>query len=245
MASLLAEPTSQGETKDPAPTADDIKSDAKIATDPTPTADDDEEEEANYIVSETKSIKDLLAADADDVALQKYKESLIGTTATVDGAIPVEIIELRLLFAERAPLIIPFNTTEKQVVHVLKENEQYICQLIFKVNNEIVSGLKFNRIITRSGIRVDKETIMVGSFAPNAEPIVFKLEEDIVPGGFLSRGTYTSKIKLQGKAFQKNIILDLVFILSLTFFLSLVLSFSRFSFRRRRQNSSCRCSIQI
>jgi hypothetical protein len=70
---------------------------------------------------------------------------------------------------------------------------------------------------------------MVGSFAPNAEPIVFKLEEDIVPGGFLSRGTYTSKIKLQGKAFQKKHYFRSCLYLFLTSF-SFSFSFSRFHF---------------
>ena len=189
----LADPTSdpppsQGETKTKNVDEDDVV----------------EEEDSNYVVSEKKTVAELMEdKEGEDEAMKKYKESLLGVNTLTNNndpnAAPVEIIELRLLFVGRDPLIIPLGKqmgdNTAAVVH-LKENEQYVCQLVFAVNKEIVSGLKFLRQVYRSGIRVDKEQIMVGSYAPTATPIVFKLEEDIVPGGMLARATYRSKIKL-------------------------------------------------
>lgn len=180
MASLAASP---GESKDPTPSA----------------INDDDEDVSNYNAPATATVADLIAKDADDVALQKYKASLLGAgvVATDASAPPVEIIELRMLFAGREPLVIPLGaTTATSDIVVLKESEEYTCQLVFKVNNEIVSGLKFCRSVYRSGIRVDRESIMVGSYAPVAEPIVYQLEEDQVPSGMFARATYKSKIIL-------------------------------------------------
>ena len=188
MGSLAAAPA-EGETKEPT-TAEGV---VEVVVDP------------NYKQPEKVSVSALLEKDNDDEAMKKYKESLLGpaVTAADPNAKPVEIMELRLLFEGRDPLIIPFHreetpTTkaETAVVVRLKESESYTCQLVFKVNHEIVSGLQFVRGIYRKGIRVDKEQIMVGSFAPSNDPVVFKLEEDAVPSGMLARGTYKSFIKL-------------------------------------------------
>lgn len=185
MASLAAAPT-EGETKEPT-TAEGV---VEVVVDP------------NYKQPEKVSVSALLEKDNDDEAMKKYKESLLGpaVTAADPNAKPVEIMELRLLFEGRDPLIIPFHredTTKAETAVVrLKESESYTCQLVFKVNHEIVSGLQFVRGIYRKGIRVDKEQIMVGSFAPSNDPVVFKLEEDAVPSGMLARGTYKSFIKL-------------------------------------------------
>jgi hypothetical protein len=155
------ETTNQGETKEPILDNND-GGDDEIETDP------------KYKTSEKVSIKELMNKDADDKALQKYKESLLGTGGNGTSGEPVTIIELRMLFEGRDPLVIPLSqkgTRAKEVV-ILKENEPYTCQVVFQVNNEIVSGLQLLRIVTRSGIRVDKDQIMIGSYAPSTNPIV-------------------------------------------------------------------------
>ena len=189
MASLTAP---QGETKEP------------TTTTTTDDHDDETEVDPNYKTSEKVTVSDLMSKDADDAALQKYKESLLGAgnaSGTNKDAKPVKIIELRMLFEGREPLIIPLDSGDAAAkatpeVVILKENTPYTCQVVFQVNNEIVSGLKFLRSVYRSGIRVDKEQIMVGSYAPSDTSIVYELEQDVVPGGMLARATYKSKIKL-------------------------------------------------
>lgn len=45
-----------------------------------------------------------------------------------------------------------------------------------------------------SGIRVSKDTDMMGSFAPNAKKTYeFPFSEDTVPDGMLARGKYVAK----------------------------------------------------
>ena len=46
------------------------------------------------------------------------------------------------------------------------------------------------------GISVDQSKGMLGTFAPQKEPYVHTLKEDITPSGVLARGVYSAKIKV-------------------------------------------------
>ena len=39
----------------------------------------------------------------------------------------------------------------------------------FRVQHEVLSGLKYLQVVKRKGIRVDKDEQMLGSYAPNTE----------------------------------------------------------------------------
>ena len=67
------------------------------------------------------------------------------------------------------------------IKELFKEGAEYTIGIEFKVNNEIVSGLRYNQVVTRKGIKVDKMNLMVGSYAPRADDYTFTTELDEAP----------------------------------------------------------------
>lgn len=81
----------------------------------------------------------------------------------------------------------------------------------FRVQNEVVVGLKYLHAVKLKGIRVDRAEEMVGSYAPQAEAYEKKFLPDqgnpcnflysylikcfIAPSGLLARGTYHVRSK--------------------------------------------------
>ena len=55
-------------------------------------------DDANYQPPPEKTIDDLVKADADDPALQRYKEALLGSAVAGSGAVIAELWHLRPLF---------------------------------------------------------------------------------------------------------------------------------------------------
>ena len=179
--------------------------------------DDDAPEIDNYVVAAAASVDELMSKDADDVELAAYKAKLLGLGA---GGAPVQddandakhvaVIELRLHFEDRdAPLIIPLSEESggaegdvatgaggEPPVYVLKEGQDHRRELVFKVSREICLGLKFLQSVYRRGIRVDKEQIMVGSYPPKNELVVFSFPVDTVPSGMLARAKYQARIQV-------------------------------------------------
>ncbi|XP_053750249.1 rho GDP-dissociation inhibitor 3 isoform X1 [Panthera pardus] len=78
----------------------------------------------------------------------------------------------------------------KNQVFVLKEGVDYKVKITFKVNKEIVSGLKCLHHTYRQGLRVDKAVYMVGSYGPSAQEYEFVTPVEEVPRGALVRGAY-------------------------------------------------------
>ena len=72
----------------------------------------------------------------------------------------------------------------------LKEGTEYRLKLTFRVQNDVVSGLKYLQVVKRKGIRVDKTEEMVGSYGPRAEPYEKKFGWESVPSGMIARGKY-------------------------------------------------------
>jgi Rho GDP-dissociation inhibitor len=63
----------------------------------------------------------------------------------------------------------------------------------FRVQHEVLSGLKYVQIVKRKGIRVSKDEEMLGSYAPNTtdKPTYEKkFAPDEAPSGMLARGKY-------------------------------------------------------
>ncbi|KAM9179401.1 rho GDP-dissociation inhibitor 3 isoform 1-T1 [Mergus octosetaceus] len=73
---------------------------------------------------------------------------------------------------------------------VLKEGVDYRVKVSFKVNREIVCGLKCLHLTYRRGRPVDRDVFMVGSYAPRAEEYEVVTPAEEVPRGRLVRGSY-------------------------------------------------------
>lgn len=82
---------------------------------------------------------------------------------------------------------------------VIKEGCSYRLQISFRVQNELVSGLKYKHAVYRKGIRLDRTEEMLGSFGPDAAKVNEVLVPpprsgwETAPSGMMARATYDVK----------------------------------------------------
>ncbi|XP_028267706.1 rho GDP-dissociation inhibitor 1 [Parambassis ranga] len=177
--------------------------------DPTPeqlaaiaAANEEGDSAVNYKPPAQKSLQEIQELDKDDESLRKYKETLLGSTDVVadPGAPNVQVVRMTLM-CETAPhpLVLDLQgdlESFKKNPFTLKEGVEYRIKINFKVNKEIVSGLKYIQQTFRKGVKVDKSDYMVGSYGPRAsEEYEFLTPLEESPKGMLARGTYNIKSK--------------------------------------------------
>lgn len=163
--------------------------------------DDEDETEGKYKTPAQKSIKDIIAADAEDESLRRYKETLLkgagGGEEYWPGKGNVILRKMSVQVEGRPDLEIDLDKTDesqlKKMKFVVKEGAKYRLMLTFNVQREIVSGFRFINKITRKGLPVDKNNNMLGSYAPSKDCHEWRSPEDEFPTGMLSRGSYTVK----------------------------------------------------
>merc|ERR1711977_504049 len=163
----------------------------------------------NYNPGEKIDMKTLQETDAEDESLKKYKEALLGKmddlSAPSDDPRRVVIQSMVIIFEDRPAGNLEFKLSSedeiaafKKASIVFKEGCHYKIQVNFRVQHEIVSGLKYLNQVYRKGIRAVKEEEMLGSFGPQRDnhSVTFpKQGWDQAPKGTLARGTYTAKSK--------------------------------------------------
>ena len=158
-------------------------------------------------MSPKKTVSELLAQDASDDSLARYKASLLGgvasSSSTSSAKFPSDprqvIFERVEIVAEgQQPIVMDiYDPNLKSKPFVLKEGVTFNPVLHFYVQHEIVSGLRFEIKIYKMGIKVDSSEEVIGSFAPSgAKAIVYKLPEENAPTGFIGRGSYSAEAKL-------------------------------------------------
>lgn len=164
-------------------------------------AENEEPEPVNYKPPAQKTVKEIHELDKDDESLRKYKEALLGPGITeADPNVPnVQVIRMSLV-CESAPepLILDLCgdlEAFKKQAFVLKEGVEYRIKISFKVNQEIVSGLKYVQQTFRKGMKIDKSDYMVGSYGPRASEYDFLTTVEEAPKGLLARGNYVIKSK--------------------------------------------------
>merc|ERR1719384_1071008 len=154
---------------------------------------DEPEMTDGYNVPDKVAVDDLMKKDADDEALQKYKAALLGDAK---GKI-IDENDKRLIFfdqlvveptgddSKRDPIEIdPAKCSADTIAFQLKEKATYRVKIKFRVQRDIVTGLKRFQVVKRKGIKVDKSTDMMGSYAPNAaKTYEHPFPEDTVPDG--------------------------------------------------------------
>ncbi|XP_041784072.1 rho GDP-dissociation inhibitor 1 isoform X2 [Anopheles merus] len=159
-----------------------------------------EEHDSNYQPPPQKTIEEIMAADAEDESLRKYKEALLGEAQVekiiFDESDPRKVIvkKLALLVADRDPMELDLTgdlTKLKKNVFVIKEGIQYKIRIDFVVQREIVHGLKYVQKTYRMGVPVDKMVQMVGSYPPKKEIQSYTTPFEEAPSGMMARGTYS------------------------------------------------------
>ncbi|XP_065119190.1 rho GDP-dissociation inhibitor 1 [Paramisgurnus dabryanus] len=164
-------------------------------------AENEDTESVNYKPPAQKSLQEIQELDKDDESLRKYKEALLGAGGVaVDPNAPnVQVTRLTLM-CETAPAPLTLDLqgdleSFKKQSFILKEGVEYKIKITFKVNKEIVSGLKYVQQTFRKGVKIDKTDYMVGSYGPRPTEYEFLTPLEEAPKGLLARGTYTIKSK--------------------------------------------------
>jgi len=163
-----------------------------------------------YKVGEKKTIDEYANLDAEDESLARWKQSLGIAPGASAGSIgepgdtrKVVILELSLLIAGRDPVVIDLtkpNAVETLQEHpfTIKEGVEYRMKVRFRVQHEVISGLRYLQLVKRKGIKVDKSEEMMGSFGPNTKENPFwekTFAEEEAPSGMLYRGHYDAHSK--------------------------------------------------
>lgn len=166
-----------------------------------------------YHVGEKKTIEEYTKLDAEDESLAKWKASL--GLADNNDAYPVKagdkrkvvIVEMSLRFPgqpELTPIEINLEDAQgntiagKEIKFNIKEKSIYQFVIKFRVQHEIITGLKYLHLIKKTGIRVDKLEEPLGSYAPNTKdkPYYEKVFNEVeAPSGMLARGSYSAITK--------------------------------------------------
>lgn len=172
----------------------------------------DEEQQAQnvpeYKVTEKKTISEYAELDAEDESLRKWKESL-GITSDVtsgntlgDPSDPRKVVVLEMSVNVEGKDPMTFDLEDKATVEKLKkepieikEKSKYHLHVKFRIQHEIVTGLKYTQVAKRGGIRANKIEEACGSYPPNTpeKPYYEKtFSEGEAPSGMLARGHYSA-----------------------------------------------------
>lgn len=114
-------------------------------------------------------------ADKDDEALNRWKASLglnSGNPIGQPGDPKCVIKSLSLIVQGRPDVVIDLSTPGavenlKNKPFTIKEGAKFHIKVVFQVNHEVLSGLKYLQVVKRKGIRVSKDEEMLGSYAPS------------------------------------------------------------------------------
>ncbi|XP_070837860.1 rho GDP-dissociation inhibitor 3 isoform X2 [Chaetodon trifascialis] len=173
---------------------------------------DEDEKKLNYIPPAQKSLMEIQEMDKEDESLVKYKNTLLGLVPVAsDVSVPNVQVSRMTLLCDEAPEPITVDLTGdlkaiKEQSLVLKEGAKYRIKIEFKVSREIVAGLRYNHVVRRKGIIVDKKSYMVGSYGPKAEAHTFLSPVNDAPIGILARGRYEIHSRFSDD--DRNVILD-------------------------------------
>uniref|UniRef100_A0AAR2J657 Rho GDP dissociation inhibitor (GDI) gamma n=1 Tax=Pygocentrus nattereri TaxID=42514 RepID=A0AAR2J657_PYGNA len=154
-----------------------------------PVGEEVDETDLNYKAPAQKSLQEIQELDKDDESLNKYKQTLLGSGPVVSVLISV--------LQGNGSFIVFFYAGDldalKKQNFTMKEGVDYRVKIHFKVNRDIVSGLKYVHLTYRKGLRVDKAVYMVGSYGPRVEEHEFITPVEEAPKGMIVRGTYHIK----------------------------------------------------
>lgn len=164
------------------------------------------EQTAGFKVGEKKTLDEYKQLDQNDESLRKWKESLgLGTGEDIsDPSDPRKcvILSLGLEVEGRPDIVIDLKdqaalATLKDKPFTIKEGAVFRMKVNFKVQHQVLSGLKYLQVVKRMGLS-NKHQEMIGSYGPSTKEKPFyekKFEPDTAPSGMVGRGSYEAKSK--------------------------------------------------
>ncbi|KAF2031470.1 E set domain-containing protein [Setomelanomma holmii] len=164
------------------------------------------EQTEGFKVGEKKTIDEYQNLDKNDESLQKWKASL-GLGQGKDISDPSDprkciILSLGLEVEGRPDIIIDLRSPGavealQSKPFTIKEGATFRMKAQFKVQHEILAGLKYLQVVKRMGVS-SKMQEMMGSYGPSTEEKPFyekKFEPETAPSGMLGRGHYEAVSK--------------------------------------------------
>ncbi len=167
------------------------------------------EEVPGFKVGQKKTIEEYTNLDANDESLNKWKKSLGLNTGKPLPVAPgdkrtVIVLSMALNIKGQDPVIINLEKEDteslkkKEIKFKIKEDSIYNLVIRFKIQHDIITGLRYLQGVKKAGITVDRMDEPLGSYAPNTEdkPYYEKKFPDVeAPSGFLARGSYKALSK--------------------------------------------------
>ncbi|KAJ5893593.1 Rho GDP-dissociation inhibitor [Penicillium taxi] len=159
-----------------------------------------------FKVGEKKTVQEYAELDKDDEAMNRWKASLglnAGEPIGQSDDPKCQIKSLALVTPDREDVVIDLSTasaldTLKDKPFTVKEGARFHIKVVFQVNHEVISGLKYLQVVKRKGFRVSKDEEMLGSYAPSTSVKPFYVQEFAeteAPSGMLARGHYNAVSK--------------------------------------------------
>ncbi|RYP90676.1 hypothetical protein DL770_003214 [Monosporascus sp. CRB-9-2] len=163
-----------------------------------------QEDTISHFKTEKHILPNKKTLDENDESLQRYKQSLgLGGGKDLSDPNDPRVCIIQSLTMEspgRDPVTIDLSKpgseqTLKDKPFKIKEGSKFTMVATFKVQHEILSGLQYVQVVKRKGLKVGKDSEMLGSYAPNTDkqPLYTKrFQEEDAPSGMLARGHYNA-----------------------------------------------------
>lgn len=157
------------------------------------------QDQENYKGPAQKSLAEIVNQDAGDESLVKYKQALLGdmNDLAYDKSDPRKVIVVQIeIHSDELPtpkIIEMAGKTDKTFSVKIKEGSKYCVKVKYHVQHEIVSGLRYRQKVSRKGLPIDNDTVMIGSYAPRKDHYLYTSDDEEAPSGMLFRGTYDVK----------------------------------------------------
>ncbi|RUS27017.1 immunoglobulin E-set [Jimgerdemannia flammicorona] len=138
-------------------------------------------------------------------SIQKYQtlntnDNLSQGSGPSDDSHCVVISQIALEVAGCSDIILDLSIPEalqtiKDKPFMIKKGMEYRMKVLFKIQHDVVSSLKYLQVVKRCGIQVDKTKEMIGSYGPASEPYEKKFMIEEAPTGMLAHSHYEVKSK--------------------------------------------------
>ncbi|KAK1822698.1 rho GDP dissociation inhibitor [Friedmanniomyces endolithicus] len=164
------------------------------------------EQTEGFKAGEKKTLEEYQQLDQNDESLRKWKESLgIGSGKSLsDPNDPRKciILSLGLEVGGRSDIIIDLSKPGSleglnKNPFTIKEGATFRMKARFKVQHQILSGMKYVQVVSRVGLK-NKMQEMIGSYSPNTTDkpeYEKKFETETAPSGMIGRGHYEAVSK--------------------------------------------------
>lgn len=153
----------------------------------------------------SRNVADIMAKDAEDESLRKYKESLLGSAAHGDLG---DVSDPRRLIVDEFRVVFAPEEQQEDIVHTLstdagieklakdgitmKEGSKFKFRISFRVQHELIAGIRYVNLV-KGIVASEREELVIGSYPPSSQTQSFefpKWDYNEAPKGMMMRGKY-------------------------------------------------------